>query len=176
MENLQTLIDLGNWQRLEELLDANFATNQGDDFFYIECIYLLQSSLLNGTSLPTTEFERVHRLLKKVFEKSYVRFGDNPNYLFFVGYFIALCDWCFGLDGLSLSHEMLRRAKDLDSMNPLFRWGYSFSTEQSDAKKLSLELSQNESVLISIASKGLAGQYIADTIREMPYYLDLPKG
>ena len=176
METLQELINTRGWQQLKELLEEKLAGNEGDNFYFIEGLFLIQQSLLNDASLLRHEFDQLHTLLKSVFERSYERFRDDPSYLFFVGYFITLCDWCFGQNGFSLSYAMLERATNLDPENLLFRWGYAFSTGQADARKLSAEIAQSNSVRDFLISRGSAGEFIAEQIRNLPYFLTLPKG
>gem|GEM_PF-3945349 len=175
METLRILIEKGQWHEIDSILKKMFV-DQTDSAPFTEAIYLLHTTLLNpSTNFPDDGFEKVRQILTKLFEKSSPKFLNDPCYLFFVGYLITLCDWCFGLDDVTLGIDMLRRASELEPSSLLFRWGYSFSTSQADSEFLSREISKDQEVISFLASYGDAGKYIEEQIRNLPYFFSLPK-
>ena len=175
IESLNQHVTKRDWSGLERFFHDELAEASAGAYLFIEAIYLLETVILESPPISKTEFERVHPLLQRVFGESLKRFRNDPEYLFYTGYFIALCDWCFGLDGLELSHEMLRRATELEPENALYRWGYSFSTSKEDSMVLSKQLNEDASLLEATSSKGEAGRFIVDAVKNAPYFLSLPK-
>jgi hypothetical protein len=130
----------------------------------VEALFLTLNKLLYQEFESQGQFDETLKALDKLFSVSYSSFKNNGEYLFFVGYFMALGDWAFGQDDLSLSHDMLRRAAQLDPGNRLFEWGYRFSTSDPRARSLTEDLYFDDSIMRRLISMGEAGKFMAEAI------------
>jgi hypothetical protein len=175
MERVRQLVRSRAWNELENLLEGMVFDNSSP-YMAIETIYLLYNALSTEWDVtPNEEFSKNRALLIRLFNKSSRAFSQDPAYLFFVGSFICLCDWCFDLDDTARGIEMLRRAAELKPGNLLFKWGYSFSASKPDSESLSRKIVEDQSVFDYLSSWGEAGTFIADEIRNLPYFLSLPR-
>ena len=130
----------------------------------IEAIFLLFDSLVYKQYSSQSEYDKISDALRKLFAVGSSKFQYDPKYLFFVGYFIALAEWAFGQDDLTLSYDMLRRAAKIDSTNILYEWGYRFSTNDPLARLLTGKLFLDKNTMEYLASLGEAGKLIAEAI------------
>lgn len=161
-----------NWEGLARLVEESLRETNPDGDIAIETIYRLLDFLLYAKYESDAEYDEIARTLYDQFVNSYSKFSDDAEYLFFVGYFMALGEWYFGQDDLTLSHEMLRRAAEIEPHNLLYAWGYHFSTGGPNGKVLTQQIYSEPEILKFLMSKGLAGKYMIEAI-ETAYLQDL---
>jgi hypothetical protein len=166
-DRLDDLVQKRRWKELGTFVADALNQNRASDDIAIEAIYLLLNVLLYGEWESQEEAGEIERTLRELFTKSYAKFHNNAQYLFFVGYFIALAEWAFGQEDLKLSHAMLKKAAELEPGNLLYKWGYRFSSGDPTAGQLTEKLYLNSEVIASLASKGDAGKYIAEAIESV---------
>jgi len=167
-----------NWQQLE-ILERNkawpdairfvkkaIAANPQEAEGYVRAIYLLLNLVLEedyaGGGLKHDDLADI---LKEYFDSSYEKFSDNPEYLFFVGYFMGLAEWYFGQDDLELSRQMLKRAVQIEPQNLLYEWALRFVTADEAANELCQQVFSDEGTMKWLKSKGSPGAYMAWAIK-----------
>lgn len=172
MTQLHELAEKGKWHELVRLSGQHLTAGDKPVDFFIDAMYLLQSALLGEEfDISPEQANALRSELGKLFRHAAPKYKSDPEFLFYLGYAIAECDWCFELEGVEEGHRMLELAHTLDPDNLLYAWGYSFSTGQPDSETLSFRLSNDDSLLREIQAKGFAGGCLAETIRDLPEYL-----
>lgn len=153
-----------SWDKFILFLEQNSSNEIGPEK-YIETIYFLLNTLIYGQYESTSEHDKIAQTLKAIFDKSYKSYNKNAEYLFFVGYLMALASWYFGQNDLELSHKMLRTSTEIEPDNILYQWAYRFSISDPLAKNLSKQLTLDSDEIKWLNSKGDAGKYIVSIIR-----------
>lgn len=170
MDTLQELLERREWGMVAEKLQ-HLLSNDASVLNVVNAIYSLQRSVEGGGSLPQGDFERLRQLLISFFQRSESIYGTDPVYLFFVGYLITLCEWCFGLDEFNEGYEMLKRASDSEPSNLLFMWAYAYATSQPNYVELSNLILPNTEASIFLRSSGPVGALVEEHIQNLPYLL-----
>lgn len=153
-----------SWEELHGILEESLLKDPNNAWKYVEVIYFLLDILLYGNCKSMSDHDKIAEILKEFFERSYKKFSENAEYLFFVGYFMALAVWYFGQDNLNLSHKMLKKATEIEPQNKLFEWAYKFSTNHSSTKEVVKQLLLDSKNMKWLKSKGQAGEYMIDAI------------
>lgn len=131
---------------------------------YVRAIYLLLHILLEE-DYEKQKHDTIANLLKQYFDESYLKFSESAEYLFFIGYFIALAEWYFGQDNLQLADQMKERACAIEPDNILFEWSLRFSKSDPVADYLADQLLKYDTPRIEwLRSKGAPGLYLLDVI------------
>ncbi len=151
---------------VNEIVAAVIHEDMNDPDIAIECIYFLLDILLYGRYVDRSEGHSIELLLRDVFRSTYSRFGDNPRFLCFVGYFIAVSYWYFDEPDLSRSHEMMKRAYALEPQNMLYEWAWKFSTADPSAIPLAEQLLESSDLIAEISNSMESAKFLMDAIRE----------
>jgi len=165
-KELESLEAAKRWGDAVTFLQESIALYPDDVELYVKGIYLLLNLLLEEDySACNLEHDNLAALLKKYFDDSYEKFKGNAEYLFFVGYFSGLAEWYFGQEDLSLSHQMLKKATEIEPDNPLYHWAYKFVIGDEEARELCKQSASNMASMSWLESKGSPGQYLTGIIR-----------
>lgn len=131
----------------------------------IEAIYLLFDRLVYHEHKSQSDVPVHRESLLELFLGSFLRLGENAEYLFFVGYFITLADWAFGQEDLRLSHKMLAKAHELEPDNLVYEWGYLVSIGDRQAGVIVEKLCLDKDKMDFLVAKGAHGKLIAEAIQ-----------
>lgn len=154
-----------DWSAAIDLMKQVINNNPEDKEAYVRAIYLLLNILLEE-DYPEDRHSMLASRLKQYFEESYTKFSNDPEYLFFIGYFIELADWYFGEDKLQLATEMTKKAFDLDTDNVLYEWSWRFAEGDPLAGQLSEKMIMyDNSKIVWLKDKGAPGNYILNVIQ-----------
>lgn len=165
-EELRDLREKKLWKEVTIFLGKIVKDNPDNVEVYIEAIYTLLDILLEEDwNSPNFEHDKIAKTLKDLFDESYKKFSRNAEYLFFIGYFMALAVWYFGQEDLELSYQMLKAATKIEPNNNLYEWAYKFSTNDASAGRLSEKLILDAEKMKWLESKGNVGEYMIGTIR-----------
>ena len=152
----------------EERLDEYFllATEAGlrNRADAIESLFLLFIQLVYPESDSVPRYKEMVDALRKLSNVFREEYGEDAEYNFFVGYFMALSEWAFSQDDFETSHRMLKKASEIDPTSRLYDWGYRFSMGDRSAQLLTRELVNNREQLEQLRSKGKFGEFIAEAI------------
>ena len=153
-----------DWKPAIGLVKQLLAEHPNDLELNIRAIYLLLNILLEE-DYPDEEHDPMANFLKKCFDESYQKFSENPEYLFFIGYFMVLAEWYFGQNDFKLADEMKRKASKLDPDNILYEWSWRFSDNDPLAEYFAEQLLKHDTEKIKwLKNKGAPGAYILDVI------------
>lgn len=161
---LETLEKDKDWAGATDLIQQVTTNNPSDKEAYIRGIYLLLNILLEE-DYPEDKHHMMASSLKRYFQESYPKFSNDPEYLFFIGYFIELADWYFGEDKLELANEMTKKASEIEPDNILYKWSWRFSEGDPLSEYYAEQLLKYDKQKIDwLKSKGAPGAYIVDVI------------
>jgi hypothetical protein len=101
----------------------------------------------------------------------YQIFGEDSEYLFFIGKILFIAEWYFGLnDDLKPMEErkafkMQKKAVDKDPGNNLFEWAVHFSLGHETAGRLAKQIIDHDNTKVEwLKSKGYPGEYILQAL------------
>ena len=161
---VEGLIQDKRWEDLRRLAGKESNAPETSPMIAIESIYQLLNLLSYGLYENVAEHNEIAQALFDIYETSFAKFREVPEYLFFVGYFIALNEQYFKQNDLKLSHTLLRKAFDLEPDNLLYEWGFRFSTNDRGARRITEKLSHDDEVLDSLKKKFGAGKFMMEAI------------
>lgn len=165
-EELKLLESNKYWDDAVVLIKRAAERNPDDVEVCTRAIYLLVNLLLEEDFVAhNLEHDSLARMLKQYFDYSHKRFGDNAEYLFFTGYFMGLAEWYFGQDTLDLSHQMLKKATEIEPENTLYEWAYKFVLGDESAGLLAKKLISDAEKMKWLESKGSPGEYLVFVVR-----------
>jgi hypothetical protein len=164
-EQLLNLERTNDWKNTIKFLEQEIRTDLNNVEIYVRVLFLLLDFLVEGKH-SQEEYIYAAAKLKKYFEESYKRFYNNAEYLFFLGYFIVIAEWYFGIDDVTIAYDMRKKAMELEPDNILYEWSYRFSDpENQQAIYLAKQLLNHEKSKIKwLQSKGKVGEYILGMI------------
>jgi hypothetical protein len=152
-----------DWKASIDLLETEIENEQPEIYFRV--IFQLIDLLVEG-SYSQDEYVYASSKVKTFFNKSYEKFSENSEYLFFTGITAYIDESHFGMEGVEPALEMLKIAMEKEPENVLFRWAYYFYIDQHPKHNSELKLQLAKDV-ISDASKtewldrkGMIGKYI----------------
>lgn len=158
---LENLVRQKDW---DEYISTAKDAGVTDVDLAVEAIFLLFTNLVYPQSNFVPEYKQMMKALEHLFQYFLGIYKDNAKFLFFVGYFNALSEWAFGQEDFGLSHEMLRKAFEIEPENILYEWGYRFSTGDPQAESITERLYLDRDQLSRLMSTGAAGRFIAEAI------------
>jgi len=155
-----------DWKSSVELIKYLIKEYPNDVDVYIRVIYILHNILLEE-NYPKEEHDNIANLLFKCFEKSYILFSENAEYLFFIGKILHIAEWYFGLNDNKLALEMQKKAMDKEKGNLLYEWAYRLSCSMDyEEGYLAHQLIEQEKDKIDwLKSKGFPGNYILNHLQ-----------
>lgn len=161
-----------NWVPVIDLTKNAIEKNPNNVEVYIRSIYMLHNILVEE-EYPHDEHDRMAILLEKYFKKSYKKFSENPEYLFFIGKILHIAEWYFGInEGVksveqTLAFKMQKKAYKKQPKNVLFEWSYRFSMPGDPiADYLAYRIFTNVTSKINwLKSKGFPGNYILEQLK-----------
>lgn len=154
-----------DWKSAIQLADRLMKNNPNEVDIYIRIIFILLDLLVDGYC-SQKEHDQVAIKLKEYFDKSYSQFSDNAEYLFFMGHFIPIAEWYFGMKNVSEAYDLRKKAMEKEPNNILYEWSYRFSDPDDRlAGYFSEQLLTHDTCKIDwLNSKGIAGKYIIGMI------------
>ena len=161
-----------DWKPAVKLV-KNFIEKYPNDMeVYIRVIYLIHNILVEE-DYPDDAHDEMADLLKNYFEKSYILFSENTEYLFFIGKILYIAEWYFGLDDDSkpmtdrLACKMQKKAMDEEPGNILYEWAYRLSvSDDVVGYYLANQLIEHEKEKVDwLKSKYFPGNYILEHLR-----------
>ncbi|MDR0790096.1 MAG: hypothetical protein LBO06_04815 [Bacteroidales bacterium] len=155
-----------DWTPAIQLVINLIETHPHDVEVFIRVIYLLHNILVEEY-YSTEEHDEIAYLLKKNFDKSYILFSEDAEYLFFIGKILHIAEWYFGSDNCRLAIEMQKKAMDKEPKNLLYEWAYRLSCENDNvAYFLAHQIIENEKEKIDwLKGKGFPGNYILENLQ-----------
>lgn len=152
-----------DWKPAVAFAQKVIDNNPEDIEAYIRVIYLLHNILVEE-DYPETEHDHMANLLKQYFNKSYKKFSENAEYLFFIGKILHIAEWYFGLADNKLAVELQKKATEKEPGNLLYEWTYRFSCPGDiEEGYLAHQLITHEKDKIRwLKSKGYPGEYILE--------------
>jgi hypothetical protein len=164
-----------SWQSDLRLIRHLSNSNKKDVELSVRVIYLLHNVLTEEDYLED-EHGELSALLQKAFKKSFKKFSNNAEYLFFIGKILYIDEWLFGIDDgkkplkEKLAFQMQIKSHEMEPDNMLFEWAVMLSEEKfGKAVFLANELLQEDSRWNKwLQEKGFPGKYILEEIQN--YY------
>lgn len=152
------------WEEALEFL-RNTTQQQPDNVeAYVRAIYLLWDLLLEVTH--RLDKDLLEKALRQYYYESRERFANNPEYLFFVGYFSGVGEWYFGHKTQDTSRRMLEKAAQLEPEDFLYQWGaHSFVVGDKSGRDLASIVLADPAKVAWLESRGTPGQYIIDMLK-----------
>ena len=139
--------------------------NPNDLDAYLSINYLLMN-LLVEEDYDSNNHDYYADLLKKYFTKSYSKFYQDAEYLFFSAIIAFMSEWYFDIS-IEKAREMMKQATILDPESILYKWGYYAYLDMRNAENKKhamtyahLVLAQNSFIKKILESKGALGEYI----------------
>ena len=166
-EAINEMLNSEPWDKISKAIDGRLSENPTEVIPHVQLIFTLLSTLLYAKYRSEEQRIGIEKKLVGVFRDSRKRFCDNPEFLFFAGFLSAISFWFFELDNEAESHAMLRRSFELEPDNPLFKWGYLFSTGSPEASKAGAKLVTNPFAIRRLQSFGPPGEYVLETLRNV---------
>ncbi len=131
----------------------------------IRVIYLLHNILVEER-YSDDEHNMIAGLLKELFDKSYIQFSENAEYLFFIGKILHIAEWYFGLDNCNLALACQKKAMEKEPHNLLYEWAYRFSVSDPNEGYLANQLVENKDESIKyLEEKGFPGFYVLEHLK-----------
>jgi len=137
---------------------------------YLRVMFLLLDFVVEG-QYTQEEHDYAAKKLREIFDTSYEKFSDNPEFLFFTGIMAYIGEWYFGMDSVEPATLMLEKAMHMESGNTLYKWGYYSRIDQRPEQNTDIKLQLSEQLLFKEASKldwlkskGLLGKYVFGTL------------
>jgi hypothetical protein len=170
-EELSYLAERKPWRDSLVFLKNAVAENPASAEVYVGAIYFLIDLLLEGPVQGRIDFVReadeIAVEIKGFFDESHKQFSENAEYLFFVGYFMALTDWYFGGDILETSRQMRRKATEIDPDNMLYEWALLSSTDDLVRKNdLARKILSDSEKIDWLKLRGAAGDYMIEVLKQ----------
>jgi len=133
---------------------------------YVRVIYLIHNILVEE-NYTNDEHDEMAELLKEYFDKSYILFSENAEYLFFIGKILHIAEWYFGLEDDKLALEMQKKAMDKEPDNILYEWAYRLSCSGDIINGyLANQLIEHDKEKVSwLRSKGFSGCYVLEHLQ-----------
>jgi tetratricopeptide (TPR) repeat protein len=133
----------------------------------VRMIYLLHNLLVEEDYKSSgLEHDFLASLLLKYFQESLQKFGEDAEYLFFIGIILHIAEWYFGQDDVHLALQMQRKAVELDPQNILYAFSYNVSvSNKTTISNLVSKLLNDKIKLQWLESKGFPGQYVLGIIK-----------
>jgi len=150
-------------ERLKNTIKDNTITLDN----YVQVIFLLLLFLVDCHHSKEEHNKASHQLIS-YFKEAKKEYSENAEFLFFLGYFIPIAEWYFGVDDVSLAYQMREQAMLKSPGNILYEWAYYFSDPNNEqagilSKKL---LTQPDLGLNWLEEKGMPGRYIIGMIEK----------
>lgn len=140
----------------------------GEAEIYVRLIYLTHHFLLEE-DYPKYKEKFYEDLLRVIFNVSRIRFKDNAEYLFFIGYILNIAEWLFGIEDEEdkttyerMAFRMSRKAYELEPDNCLYEWGWRLT--QKDEKVPILAMQSLSEKWEWLRTKGFPGNYIIESL------------
>lgn len=157
------------WDLAIQLMQKVINEKPDDLDAYLRMNYLLMN-LLVEEDYDISNQDYYVGLLKINFIKSYQKFNQNAEYLFFTGITAFISEWYFDIE-IEDAKEMIKQAMLLEPSNILYKWGYYAYLNMNDREKNKLAvpyaqhiLEHNSSVQEFLKSKGALGNYLLNII------------
>ena len=175
-EELISLEQNKNWKPAIELLEKTINDYANNLDVYLSINYLLMNILVEE-DYSQSEHDYYSLLLKKYFDESYIKFYNNPEFLFFIGKIGCMSEWYFEIE-IDEAQNMIKRSLELEPENILYKWANYGNLNMSDLcnrekmiryAKQALSEPKVEEVL---KGKGSLGQYLMEGL----YYWYKPDG
>ena len=150
-----------------EILNNIIKDNAGTLDNYVQVIFLLLLFLVDFQYSKEEHNTASYQLISH-FKEAKKKYLDNAEFLFFLGYFIPIAEWYFGIDDVSVAYRMREQAMLKSPKNILYKWAYYFSNPNNEqAGMLSKKLLTQPNLGINwLAEKGMPGEYIIGMIEE----------
>jgi len=160
-----------DWRSAIKLVENLISEYPNNIEINVRAIYIIHNILVEE-EYPNDEHDLMADLLKRCFSKSYQRFSENPEYLFFIGKILYIAEWYFGLsDDLKplekkLAFRMQKKAYEMEFNNQLYEWAFVFSKdEKKKAFALSNQILNGESNWLEwLKTKGYPGTYVIESL------------
>lgn len=140
-EKLKQLEKAKQWDFAIDFMQEIIAGNPNDMDAYMAMNYLLMN-LLVEEQYDFSKHDYYAQILKEYFDKSYVKFSHNAEYLFYMGKIAFMSVWYFGMETEN-ARAMVYEAMRLEPNNILYQDTYYVYLDLDDSdnkKKLSSEL------------------------------------
>ncbi len=151
-------------RRLRDAIKDNVKTLDN----YVQLIFLLLMFLVEYR-YSQKEHDGALSRLKCYFEEAKRKYGNDSEFLFFLGYLIPIAECYFDIDDVSDAYQMLERAMLASPENILYKWAY-YSSLNPDSKKVhileKMLVTQPNLGLNWLKSKGMLGVYIIGMIEK----------
>lgn len=168
-ENAITIMEeKGDWKSAILLLEKY--NNEDEPDIYLRVMFLLLDFVVEG-QYSQQEYDYATKKLKEFFDKSYGKFSENPEFLFFTGIMAYIGEWYFGMESVEPAAVMLEKAMHKAPNNTLYKWGYYSRIDQRPERNTDLKLQLSKQLLFEETSmldwlkrKGLLGKYVLGTL------------
>lgn len=133
---------------------------------YLLTIYLLMNLLVEENH-DESKHDFYENLLKKYFKESYNLFGNNAEYLFFMGRIAVMSEWYVDLE-FEDAEKMLRKSHELEPDNILCKWinfGYLSIENYKNSEIVSyaqLVLQEDSPIKNILSTYGSLGEYVLE--------------
>ncbi|SEW51567.1 hypothetical protein [Chitinophaga arvensicola] len=161
-----------DWKSATVFMQQVIDDNPDQAEVYISIIYLLHNILVEE-DYPESDHDYFAKVLGYYFEKSYKKFSDNAEYLFFAGKILHIAEWYFGVDDdlkpieKRLAFQMQKSAFEKEKSNVLFEWAYRFSLGDGIAEYLADQILLYDKAAVEwLKSKGFPGYYVLGVLEQ----------
>lgn len=165
-EQLAKYEETKNWDAAIEMMQEVIDSNPDNIDSYLLTNYLLMNLLVEEDH-EFTKIEYYSGLLKKYFNESYVKFSQDPEYLFYTAITASMSEWFMGIYDAAVYEEMFQRAFEIQHDNILYLWGYYLYLHQKGISKAvyyAKIILDDDLVKQTLSDKGALGGYVYEMI------------
>jgi len=149
-------------RRLIYHFDIERAAHQCSIELYARVVFILVDNLAEGMD-ETEPTDYYQQQMIEYYHESSLLYGENPDYLFLMGFIISKGEWCFRV---SLSDAILMRKQpyQMQPGNRLYEW-LSLNHGDPNLREVAKQLVEKRpECFVWLESLGVLGQYIIDII------------
>ncbi len=167
-EQLSKLEQSKDWKSAIALMQETINQNSNSIDAYLSMNYLLMN-LLVEEQYDFNDHDYYAELLKKYFIESYVKFSNNPEYLFYIGQIARISEWYYDIE-IEEALDMMKRASELEPNNILYNWANFSSLDMRDSQNKRKMISYAKQVLSEpkikekLIHKGALGNYLLNSL------------
>ncbi len=164
-QKLEMFEDKRDWKSAIEHMIKVLTDHSEDPEAWVRILYLLHNVLLEeDPEVAGLNEDELEKTLIKYFQKSRIKFSENPEYLFFMGVIGHIAEYYWGEKTDDFATAMSKKAVELEPNNTLYKWGALTSdyckSECEQKKMLAKIILDDSSKKIWLQQKGFPGRYI----------------
>lgn len=166
-EQLAKYEEVKDWDAALKLTQKVIEDDPDNIDVYLLTNYLLMN-LLVEEDYEFAKTDYYSGLLKRYFNESYVKFSQEPEYLFYTAITASMSEWFMGINDKKVYYKMFQRALEIRHDNALYLWGnYAYLPLKNVSKAVYYAkiILNNDLIKLSLCDKGALGGYVVEMIK-----------